>query len=143
MRRLTKIEGFTMIEVLVAIVLLSMALIALAGLMSSTIRSTNMGKNTTVASNLSQERMERIKMTASVNFDNVVDAVAGSDPLTGTSPDSAEDYGAIAGYAAFRREVYITDQGAAPINAKDVAVRVLWRDVFGTHSVLLRTTLAR
>ncbi|MBI5344933.1 MAG: hypothetical protein HZB83_06305 [Deltaproteobacteria bacterium] len=132
-----------MIEVLIAILLLSMALIALAGLMTSTIRSTNMGKNTTIAANLAQERMERLKMTSSVNFDNVVDAVAGSDPLTGANPDSSEDYGAIAGYAAFRREVYITDQGTAPINAKDVAVRVLWRDVFGTHSALLRTTLAR
>jgi len=136
--------GFTLIEVLIAMMVLTIALIALAGLLSTTIRSTNLGKNTTIAANLAQEMMENLKMIATSNFDDagVADTVASSDPVAGTNPDQVEDYGAIAGYATFRREVYITD-GAAPVNSKDVAVRVIWSDGIGTHSTLLRTTLAR
>lgn len=134
--------GFTLLEVLIAIVVLSIGLISLAGLLTSTLKSTNLGKNTTVAANLAQQKMESIKMTAAVNFDGIADSVAGSNPVTAVNTDSAEDYGTIAGYPAFRREVYITN-GAAPVNAKDAAVRVVWRDSFGTHSTLLRTTLAR
>jgi len=134
--------GFTLIEVLMAIVLVSVALLSLAGLLTTTMINTNLGKNTTVASNLAQQRLESIKMTASVDFDAVTDSAAGSDPVAATNPDMVEDYGAIAGYAQFRREVYITN-GSSPVNSKDLAVRVVWADRLGTHSTLLRTTLAR
>ncbi|MFQ5737019.1 MAG: prepilin-type N-terminal cleavage/methylation domain-containing protein [Thermodesulfobacteriota bacterium] len=135
-------EGFTLVEVLIAIVLVSVALISLAGLLTSTMINTNLGKNTTVAANLAQQKIESLKMMGAVDFDTVTDSASGSDPITAVNPDMVEDYGAIAGYPNFRREVYITD-GSAPVNSKDVAVRVVWADSIGTHSNLLRTTLAR
>ncbi len=135
-------EGFTLIEVLMAIVLVSVALLALSGLLSSSIINTNLGKNTTIAADLAQQKMEEIKMSAFVDFDAVTDSAASSDPITAVNPDIVEDYGSIAAYPTFRREVYITD-GASPVNSKDVAVRVVWSDSIGTHSTLLRTTLAR
>lgn len=134
--------GFTLIEVLMAIVLVSVALLSLAGLLTTTIINTNLGKNTTVAANLAQQKLEAIKMTASVDFDAVTDSAAGSDPIALLNPDMVEDYGAITGYEQFRREVYITN-GSTPVNSKDLAVRVAWVDKLGTHSTLLRTTLAR
>ena len=134
--------GFTLLEVLMAIVLVSVALLSLAGLLTTTMINTNLGKNTTVASNLAQQKLESIKMNASVDFDAVTDSAAGSDPVAATNPDMVEDYGAISGYDQFRREVYITN-GSSPINSKDLAVRVVWADRLGTHSTLLRTTIAR
>ncbi len=137
--------GFTLIEVLLALVILSVALIGLAGLMATAIKSNALGKNATYASNLAQERLEALKLSATVDFDGaaLTDTVAASNPLTGANPDSAEDYGAIAGYSTFRREVYITNGAGPTVNSKDVAVRVLWRDALGTHSTVLRTTMAR
>ncbi len=139
------VKGFTLIEVLLALVILSVALIGLAGLMATAIKSNALGKNTTFASNLAQERLEALKMTAAVNFDGAAlgDPVASSNPLTGANPDSAEDYGAISGYSSFRREVHITNGAGGTVNSKDVAVRVVWRDALGTHSTVLRTTMAR
>lgn len=134
--------GFTLLEVLIAIVLVSVALIALAGLLTSTITNTSMGKNTTVAANLAQQKLEALKMTASVDFDTVTDSASGSDPIAVLNPDMVEDYGSITGYPTFRREVYITD-GSAPVNSKDVAVRVIWSDKLGSHSTMLRTVIAR
>lgn len=134
--------GFTLLEVLMAIVLVSVALLSLAGLLTTTMINTNLGKNTTVAANLAQQKLESIKMNASVDFDSVTDSASGSDPIAAVNPDMAEDYGAISGYEQFRREVYITN-GSSPVNSKDLAVRVAWADKLGTHSVLLRTTLAR
>ena len=134
--------GFTLLEVLMAIVLVSVALMSLAGLLTTTMINTNLGKNTTVAANLAQQKLESIKMNASVDFDSVTDSASASDPVAAVNPDMVEDYGAISGYAQFRREVYITN-GSSPVNSKDLAVRVVWADKLGTHSTLLRTTLAR
>ena len=134
--------GFTLLEVLMAIVLVSVALLSLAGLLTTTMINTNLGKNTTVAANLAQQKLESIKMNASVDFDSVTDSASASDPVAAVNPDMVEDYGAISGYAQFRREVYITN-GSSPVNSKDLAVRVVWVDKLGTHSTLLRTTLAR
>lgn len=140
---LKKEEGFTLIEVLVGIFILSMALITLAGLMTTTIRSSDFGRRTSEAANLAREKLEDLEMLAMQSFDGVVDSVPSSDPVTGANPDQVEDYGAIAGYPSFRREIYITD-GAIPVNSKDVAVRILWNDTVGAgHSTIFRTTLAR
>ncbi len=136
-------DGFTLLEILISIFILSVALITLSGLMTSTIRSTDYGRRATEAANLARETIEGIERTASVNFDSVVDSVAASDPVAGLNPDSVEDYGTIAGHPSFRRETYITD-GSAPVNSKDVAVKVLWNDGIGSgHNIIFRTVIAR
>lgn len=137
-------SGFTMIEVLMAIVILSIALVTLAGLLTTTIRSSTVSRDATIATNLASQKLEDLRTTAAADFDNGVidDTVAGSDPVAGANPDYTEDYGTFPTYPNFRRETYITD-GASPVNIKDVGVRVLWRDSLGTHTSLLRTYLSR
>ncbi len=135
-------EGFTLIEVMISIVILSVALITLSGLMTSTIRSTDYGRRATEAANLARETIESIERTAALNFDSVVDSVAASDPLAGVNPDQVEDFGTIAGHASFRRETYITNS-ALPVNAKDIAVKVVWNDAVGSHNTIFRTYIAR
>lgn len=148
-------RGFTLLEVMVAIIILSIALISLSGLLTKSMRSTTFGKNTTIADNLAREKMEELKMQSILNFNTVVvlpcapadpeivDCVAGSNPLTGANPDRVEAYGTITSYPTFMREVFITDDIAPPnTTIKDVAVRVIWLDGAGsTHPTLLRTSL--
>ena len=140
---------------MIAIVILSIALISLSGLLTRSMRSTTFGRNTTIADNLAREMVEEIKMQSILDFNTVVtlpcgpadpeivDCVAGSNPLTGANPDRVEDYGTITGYPTFRREVFVTDDIAPPdTTIKDVAVRILWLDGAGSvHPTLLRTNL--
>jgi prepilin-type N-terminal cleavage/methylation domain-containing protein len=148
--------GFTLLEVMVAIVILSIALISLSGLLTRSMRSTTFGRNTTIADNLAREMLEEIKRQSISQFNvfpkpapctgadpQIIDCVAASNPLTGANPDRAENYGTIAGYPTFRREVFVTDDIVPPnTTIKDVAVRVIWRDGTGSaHPTLLRTSL--
>ncbi len=136
-------EGFTLLEIMVSIFILSVALITLSGLMTSTIRSTDYGRRATEAANLAREKIEGLERQATVNFDGIVDSVAASDPVAGVNPDVVEDFGAISGHPSIRRETYITD-GAAPVNSKDIAVKVIWNDTIGTgHNIIFRTIVAR
>ncbi len=136
-------DGFTLLEIMISIFILTVALLTLSGLMTSSIRSTDFGRKTTEAANLARETLEQIERQAAVNFDSVQDSVAGSDPVAGVNPDQVEDYGTISGHPSFRRETYITD-GAAPVNSKDVAVKVIWDDTIGSgHNVIFRTVIAR
>jgi len=136
-------DGFTLLEIMISIFILSVALITLSGLMTSTIRSTDYGRRATEAANLARETIEQIERNAAVNFDSIVDSVAASDPVAGLNPDNVEDYGSIAGHPSFKRETYITD-GASPVNSKDIAVKVIWDDTIGSgHNIIFRTVIAR
>jgi prepilin-type N-terminal cleavage/methylation domain-containing protein len=136
-------DGFTLLEIMISIFILSVALITLSGLMTSTIRSTDYGRRATEAANLARETIEGIERTAALNFDSIQDTVPASDPVSGLNPDNVEDYGTISGHPSFRRETYITD-GASPVNAKDIAVKVIWDDGIGSgHNIIFRTVIAR
>lgn len=136
-------DGFTLIEVLIGIVILSVALLTLSGLMTSTIKSTDFGRRTSEAANLGREAMEDIMRSAALNFNGVVDSVAASDPVAGVNPDLVEDYGTIPGHPSFRREIYITN-GPLPVNSKDIAVRIVWNDgIASGHNTIFRTHIAR
>jgi type IV pilus assembly protein PilV len=77
-------KGFSLIEVLVAIVILSIALLALAGLMVQTTRSNSFGNHMTEASTFAQDAFERLRARSYNSM------VGGVDTITGlTSPRSA------------------------------------------------------
>ena len=58
-----KSRGFTLIEILVGIVILSVALLGLASLMVSTTRNNSSGLQVAEAVNLAQERIEELSVT--------------------------------------------------------------------------------
>lgn len=58
-----KSNGFTLIEVLVALVVLSIALLALAGLMVTTTRNNASGGHLTEAATFAQDMLERLRLS--------------------------------------------------------------------------------
>lgn len=62
-------KGFTLIEVLVALVILAVSLLALAGLMTTTTKNNAFGGNLTEAATLAQDRLEELRVTG---WDNIV-----------------------------------------------------------------------
>ena len=62
MRRLAKSNGFSLIEVLIALVILSISLLALAGLMATTTRNNSYGGHLTEAVTFAQQRLEQFRV---------------------------------------------------------------------------------
>ena len=63
MKLFKKSNGFTLIEVLVALVILSIALLSLAGLMATTTRNNAAGGHLTEAATLAQDTLERLRVS--------------------------------------------------------------------------------
>ena len=77
-----KIEGFTLIEVLVALVILSISLLALAGLMVQTTNSNSWGGHLAEASTFAQDKLEELRMTTWSHLTSDEDTRAGSTGIT-------------------------------------------------------------
>jgi prepilin-type N-terminal cleavage/methylation domain-containing protein len=116
--------GFTLIEVLITIVFVSVGIVAVLSSLSIGVSGVDRGRRSTTALFLSEQRMEEIKAYA-----------LSKNPLQGwvnvvpaTFP--AEAYGTIAGYPEYRRTVTITTNpgGAAPLT-KQVEVWVFYRPI--------------
>jgi prepilin-type N-terminal cleavage/methylation domain-containing protein len=56
-----KSNGFTLIEMLIALVILSVAFLALAGLMAQTTRNNSFGGHITEAATLAQDKLEELR----------------------------------------------------------------------------------
>lgn len=123
-------EGFTLLEVLIAIVILSLGLLGLSAMTISTIRGLTFSEKMTTATNLAQEKMEDIKNTAYAGVSQT------SYPM--------EDYGAIAEFTQFKREVEIRENEVLA-NTKTAIVSVSWKRLKGgqPHQVTVQTIISR
>lgn len=74
--------GFTLIEVLIATVILTIALVSIAELMAITLRMQMMGRNETSAIRFAQSKVDEL---VAVNFTNATVAVGGSLTTDATS----------------------------------------------------------
>lgn len=68
MRRIEKNSGFTLVELLIAISILSVGLLGIAGLAGTSIKASGSSQNATQANNLAQDRMESLQ---TVSFNNL------------------------------------------------------------------------
>jgi len=76
---LLKSKGFSMIEALIAIVILSISLLALAGLMVTTTKNNSFGSNMTEAVTFAQDKLEELRVTPWAQI------VTNQDSLTGST----------------------------------------------------------
>lgn len=110
-------RGFTLLEVLISIIILSVALLALAGLQIISIRGNSFGGTMTEAITLARDKIEDLK---SVDWSNVA-----------TNNDTPVVRG-----INYARNWTVQMVG----QTKEVTVTVTWEN--GNHQVSLATTLA-
>lgn len=120
-------QGFTLLEVLVTIVILSIGLLGIAGLTTGVIRGNHFSKNITSATAAAQTQLEAIK---SRGYAEAVEANFPADIVN-------------MGGMSFNRTTTITADSPAT-NMKTASVTVNWTDSNNTaRSVILETILAR
>jgi type IV pilus modification protein PilV len=119
-------QGFTLIEVLVAVFILTIGLLGTAGLTTGIIRGNHYSKNITSATAAAQSQLESVKSSGYVN------AVAANFPTDTVSM----------GGMTFNRATTITSDSPAA-NMKTISVVVTWTESNNTtRSVTLQTILA-
>ena len=101
-------RGFTLIEIMVAVTLLSIGLLGMAGLTVGIMRGNTLSNRVTTATALAQARMEDLKRVG----------------YSGASA-SAEDYNAISGYPLYKRDTVI-DVDTPELGMKTVTITVSW-----------------
>ena len=116
-------HGFTLTEVLIAIVVLSIGMLGLARMTVSTITVNTMNERLANASALLQDRMERLKQSG----------YAGAATVSST-----EAYGTIPQYSTYQRVTSVIVNTPAA-NMKTVTVTVSWPK---NHTLSASTILA-
>ncbi len=90
LNRTMKSKGFSLIEVLIALVILSVSLLALAGLMVTTTRTNSFGGHLTEAVTFAHQRLEELRVAP---YNTIVSSsVNPGDPVIQTGVDSGIDY---------------------------------------------------
>ena len=123
-----KSGGFTLTEVLIAVVILSVGFLGLSAMTIATTKSLAFSNRLTTATTLAQERVEEIKHAS---YTSVTSA---NYPL--------EDYNTIPGYPRYSRTVTINNDSPMP-NTKTVIVMTSWKRDTGSspYNVTLKTVL--
>ena len=115
-----KTKGFTLIEVLISLVILSVALLPLAGLMVRTTRNNSFGGHMTEAATFGQDKLEELKAASWLVI------IPGSDRKTGTN---GIDYA---------RNWNVATNG----NLKTVNMTINWNDQT-SHSINLLSVISQ
>jgi prepilin-type N-terminal cleavage/methylation domain-containing protein len=122
--------GFTLIEVLVAIVILTVGLLAVGTMQISAIRGNFMSGNTSIALSLASEKMEDL-LNKDYNHADLGDSVTGNNSsLTSTtSVDHEENISeeGVVGAGSFYRRIWNIGDQASP-TTKNVTVMVAWEN---------------
>ncbi len=121
-------RGFTLTEVLIAIVILSVGFIGLSAMTLTTVKSLSFSRKLTTATTLSQEKLEEIKNTPY--------------PLVDAASYPQETFDAATAYQPFTRVVTIRNGPLS--NTKTVTVTTSWRAPTedAPHQVELRTIIS-
>src|ERR687895_777695 len=117
-------EGFTLIEIMIALVVLSVGLVALAGLQISAIRGNAFSKRMTTAVSIANEKMEQLKNSPYANI-----LSESSIQVTQSNMN-------------FTRQVTVTNNSPLP-NTKTVTVMITWSDTSKSHSVPITTIISQ
>jgi prepilin-type N-terminal cleavage/methylation domain-containing protein len=121
-RRLRTQAGFTMIEVMVAVLLTAIATSGIIGLYMVTTRASGFSRHTTEATILAQDQMEILRTSK----------VLGSNVTT----TNLSEHGTIGGI--FTR-IWSVTANAAPLVYDDMVVEVQWLEDGVSRSVILRS----
>lgn len=122
-------KGFTLLEVLIAICLLTIGMMGLVSLQSRGIRGNDLGNRTTQAVALAQDQLEQlINSGTGVNFPLPVPSPNPFSDLNNPVDETGNTGG------IFTRSWTVND-GSPVTDAQQVDVTVEWTDIIGLHSV--------
>ena len=122
MNPLTKSKGFTLLEVLIALIILSFSLLALAGLMITTTKNNASGNYVTEAATFAQDKLEELR---AVKWENLIDG------------NNTDQQGGSTGIN-YTRNWNVTTNGAL----KTITINVNWNDRTA-HSIRLVSVLSQ
>jgi type IV pilus assembly protein PilV len=117
-------EGFTLIEIMIALVIMSIGLTALAAVQISAIRGNAFSKRMTTAVSIADEKIEQIK---SIPYANIISE--SSIQITQSNMN-------------FTRQVTVTNNSPLP-NSRKVEVVVTWPEGSKSHSVPITTIVSQ
>jgi len=124
----SSVAGFTLIEVLIAIVILTVGLLAVGTMQISAIRGNFMSGNTSIALSLAGEKMEDL-LNSDFNHADLSNSVTGNDTNLSsiTSVDHQENISeeGLVGAGGFYRRIWNIDDETSPTR-KSVVVIVTW-----------------
>jgi len=125
-----EMSGFTLIEVLVAVVILTFGLLAVGSMQVSAIRGNFLGGSTSIALSLASEKMEDL-LNKDFNDTELKNLVTGNDGTLSsvTSVDHQETISeeGVVGAGAFYRRIWNISDQTDPIT-KNVMVIVTWQN---------------
>ncbi len=127
MRKSRNEKGFTLLEILIAITVLSIGLLGMAGLTTNIIHGNMLSKKVTTATTLGQDRMEHFRRLG-------YSATPTADTTT------TENYNSIANFSSYKRVSFI-DVNSPSAGMKTITVTVYWKS--NAESVALKTILAQ
>jgi prepilin-type N-terminal cleavage/methylation domain-containing protein len=131
MSRCLKSRGFTLIEVLVSLVILSVSLLAMAGLMATTTKNTSSGGRLTEAATFAQDRLEQFR---AMTWQSVP---IGQGPQVPPDPPDLKTWTGPTGIT-YTRNWNVVQTG----NLKTVTITVTWTDQTN-HSVTLVSVISQ
>jgi len=120
-------SGFTLIEVLVAMVILSVGLLGTAALITGIINSNKVSNRISTATTCAQDMMEEIRRI-------------GYSGMPASDTTTTEAYNSIANYSLYKRDTF-TDVVNPAAGMKTVTVTVYWNS--DNSSIELKTILAQ
>ena len=126
-KKLGNQKGFTLLEILVAITLMAVALLGMAGLTAALVQGNDFSKRLTTASTLAQDKLEDM---TKLGYGNTAT----------TDTTVTEGYNTIPNYTAYKR-VTFTDVDSPAAGMKTITVSVFWAG--DTHSVAPQTILTQ
>ena len=129
MRKFINNNGFTLIEVLVAIVILSIGLLGTAALITGIIKGNQVSNRITTATTCAQDMMEEIRR---LGYSGI--------PCTTPGSPSIESYNSITDYPLYKRVTEV-DCISLPSGMKTITVTVYWNS--DNSSIELKTILAQ
>jgi prepilin-type N-terminal cleavage/methylation domain-containing protein len=129
MNKIANSNGFTLIEVMIAIFIFTVALLGVAGMAATVINGNAFSKEITTATILAQDKMEELENL-------------GYSGMPSSDTTTTEDYNSITDYPIYKRVTDVdVDSPAAGMKTIEVKVEFPWKGV--AHNVTLKTLMAR